>query len=285
MAPGLPTTAPSPTGAAERRAPVVRPRLAIEPNATLVGREDLTPTIARLRVRPDDGAPAFRAGQYFAIGLPVDGGWIQRPYSSASAPAEDGTLEFLVRLVPAGALTPHLWRLGPGHRVRVGPPKGLFSLDPGDPRRHVFIATGTGIAPLRSMLEALLRDEPWPADNGRTSRPIVIHGVAAAPELAYRGHLEGLARSGAIMYVPTISRPADPANDGWLGRTGRLDSIVDSIAAEAGLDPAATVAYLCGNPAMIAGVEPRLASIGIPANAIRAEQYWTPPAAGLPPTG
>ena len=93
----------------------------------------------------------------------------------------------------------------------------------------------------------------------------MIHGVATAPELAYRRHLEELARAGAIVYVPAISRPADPANDGWHGRTGRLDSIVDSIAAEAGLDPAATVAYLCGNPAMIAAVEPRLAAIGIPA--------------------
>ncbi|MGZ8438634.1 MAG: FAD-binding oxidoreductase [Candidatus Limnocylindrales bacterium] len=259
--------------------------MAVEPNATLVDREDLTPTIARLRVRHDDGAPAFRAGQYFAVGLPVDGRWIQRPYSSASAPAETGALEFLVRLVPEGALTPHLWRLRPGHRVRIGPPKGRFTLDPGDRRRHVFLATGTGIAPLLSMLESLLRDEPPVADNGRNGPPIVIHGVATVAELAYRRRLEGLARAGAIVYVPTISRPADPANDGWHGRTGRLDSIVASISAGAGLETAATVAYLCGNPAMIAAVEPRLAALGIPADAIRAEQYWAPPAAGSPPTG
>ena len=265
-------------GAATQRVPGARPRAALEPNATLIDRQDLTPTMARLRVRPDDGPPAFRAGQYFAIGLPVEGRWIQRPYSAACSPSGIGALDFLVRLVPGGALTPHLWRLRPGERVRLGPPRGLFALQPDDPRRHLFLSTGTGIAPLLAMLDSLL-GRPGPGPQGtRRPAPIVIHGVATAPELADRARLERLAADGAIDYVPAVSRPTDPANHGWSGRAGRLDALIGVIAAEAELDADSTVAFLCGNPAMIAAVTPRLAALGLPADAVRAEPYWTPSA-------
>ena len=255
-----------------------RATIGTEPNATLVERDDLTPTIARLRVRPDAdaAAAAFRAGQYRAIGLPVDGRLVQRPYSLASAPDETGDLEFLVRLVPAGSLTPSLWRLRPGDRVRLGPPKGLFALDDGDPRQHLLLATGTGIAPLRSMLASLLPRRAARTESGQLDRPpIVVHGVTSTPELAYRDQLERLASEGTIVYVPVISRPADPANNGWCGLTGRLDGIIGRIAGDARIAPSSTIAYLCGNPAMIAAVEPRLAELGLPEDAIRSEHYWT----------
>ena len=256
----------------------VRPRAALEANATLMDRRDLTPTMARLRIRPDDGRPAFRAGQYFAIGLPVDGRWIQRPYSAAWSSGEAGALDFLVRLVPGGALTPHLWRLRRGGRVRLGPPKGLLALDPGDPRRHLFLSTGTGIAPHLAMLDTLLSRPGAGLQGGRRPAPVVVHGVATVPELADRERLERLAADGAIDYVPAVSQPADPLNRGWAGAVGRLDALIATIAAKAELDPGSTVAFLCGNAAMIAAVAPRLATLGLPAAAIRAESYWTPAA-------
>src|SRR5450759_4093523 len=76
------------------------------PNATITEREDVSPGVARLRIRPDDGVPAFEPGQYLALGLDLDGRPLQRPYSTASARGETDALEFLVRLVPDGALTP-----------------------------------------------------------------------------------------------------------------------------------------------------------------------------------
>jgi ferredoxin-NADP reductase len=260
------------------RLPLTRRPVSLEANATLVEREDLTSSIVRLRVRADVASPTFRAGQYFAIGLHIDGRFVQRPYSTASAPGERRDLEFLVRLVPGGSFTPSLWRLRPGDRVRIGPPKGLFTLEAGDPRRHLFLSTGTGIAPFLSMLGALLDGPRAGSGAGRdpAGPPIVIHGVATVPELAYRERLERLDERGAIVYVPAVSRPGDPANVGWRGHTGRLDSLAGLIAERVSLDPAATVAYLCGNPAMIAAVEPRLAALGIPSAAIRAEEYWTP---------
>jgi ferredoxin--NADP+ reductase len=258
-------------------APAGRRPVDTEPNATLVDRQDLTPTITRLRFRPDDGMPAFRAGQYFAIGLEVDGRLIQRPYSAASTPAESGDLEFLVRLVAGGALTPTLWRLYPGARIRLGPPKGLFTMAAGDDRQHLLLSTGTGIAPLRSMLGSLLAERRGsPATAGARVPPIIVHGAATMRELAYRRQLQRLASNGRVVYVPAVSRPAHPANRAWRGRTGRLDALVDSIAADNAVDTGSTVAYVCGNPAMIDAVVPRLAMLGLPAEAIRVEQYWTP---------
>ena len=131
------------------------------------------------------------------------------------------------------------------------------------------------------MLSALLAGRGLTSAASRRGRPpIVVHGVATAPELAYRDQFERLSRDGTIHYVPAISRPTDPANRGWRGRVGRLDSLIAPIAADAGLEPAATVAYLCGNPAMVAAVERQLAILAIQDSAIRAERYWTAPITG-----
>jgi ferredoxin-NADP reductase len=139
------------------------------------------------------------------------------------------------------------------------------------------------------MLGSLLgRPQAFEADCDRAGPPVVVHGVTTVLELAERDRLERLDRDGAIVYMPAISRPADPANAGWRGSSGRLDMLVPQIAERASLMPATTVAYLCGNPAMIEAVGAHLSALGLAADAIRAEQYWTPadrPAADLPRRG
>jgi ferredoxin-NADP reductase len=243
------------------------------PNATIAEREDVSSSVVRLRIRPDDGVPAFEPGQYLAIGVEVDGRPLQRPYSTASARGETDALDFLVRLVPDGALTPRLWPLGAGDRVRLGRPKGLFTADAADSRRPVYVATGTGIAPLLSMLESRLRESE---DGPAARRPIVVHGVARASDLAWRGRLEDLAAQGRIAYVPAVSRPADPANAGWTGATGRIDALLPPLLASAGADRGRTVAFICGNPGMTEAAGAALRVFGLPEEAIRSEAYWVP---------
>ena len=250
-------------------------------NATLVGREPVSDTILRLRVRPDGGVPIFHPGQYVAIGLEVDGRPILRPYSMASTP-DDDALELLVRLVPDGSLTPRLWDLRAGDRLAVGRPKGLFALDQDDPRRPVLVATGTGIAPLLSMLEARLASAAAEGPVGRRAptspTPIVVHGVARVADLAYRERLEALGAAGRIVYAPAISRPDDPANACWAGRTGRVGTILAGLLDALGAHPRRTVALVCGNPGMAGSVGDVLRGWGLPAEAIRTEAYWVPTA-------
>jgi ferredoxin--NADP+ reductase len=243
------------------------------PNAIIVGREDLTPAIARFVIRPNDGPLPFRAGQYFAVGLEAGGRLVQRPYSTASA-SGSRDLEFLVRLVEGGRFSPLLWRLEPGDRVRIGRPKGIFTLIDGDPRTHLFVATGTGIAPFVSMLHAL-RMRSLPA------RSIIVHGVARVAELAYRARLTGQESTG-LAYLPVVSRPADPSNDGWTGLTGRVDGVIEDLVVRGVLASGDTVAYLCGNPAMVRSMSHLLGASGLAEEAIRSEQYW-PWAPGVDP--
>ncbi len=258
-------------------------RASIEPNATLVARIDLTPTVARFVIGPDDGVSPFEPGQYFALGLSVDGRPLLRPYSTSSGPDVRTELEFLIRLVRDGAFTPRLWRLEPGARLRIGRAKGLFTLRPDDPRTHLFVATGTGLAPFVSMVGALLSGESVrPATprvpNGtvsRAPRALVVHGVSRHDELAYRDRLERLATvADGVRYEPIVSRPDDPANATWAGRTGRVAAQLDDVWAAHDLDPTSCVAYLCGNPEMIASVERILIARGVAGDAIVSEQYW-----------
>ena len=108
----------------------------------------------------------------------------------------------------------------------------------------------------------------------------MVHGVTRADELAYRDRLEAWQRGdSSITYLPAVSRPDDPANRGWTGLTGRLDAALPEIMSRAALHPTDTVAYLCGNPAMIAAVTSALRRRGLPPDAIVSEQYWPDPGA------
>jgi ferredoxin/flavodoxin---NADP+ reductase len=249
-------------------------------NATLADRHDLTPQISRVSVRPDAAVPAFEPGQYFSLGLEIDGKLVLRPYSTASPRGETGSLEFLVRRVPGGTFTPALWNVRPGDRIWIGPPKGLFTLKPADPRTHLFVSSGTGLAPFMSMLADVMaagrRPDGAPTIGGAGLRAVIAHGVSYAPELAYRDRLEALAASNpSFAYVPTVSRPEDPSNSAWNGRTGRVEAILARLCGELTLDPAGTVAYLCGNPEMIERSREVLRGLGLPDEAIIHENYWT----------
>jgi len=240
-------------------------------NAVLVARELLSPTVARLVVRPDAGIGAFVAGQYLALGVRIDDRVVQRPYSTASDPATADAHEFLVRRVPDGALTPRLWALPIGTRVRLGTPKGAFSLVADDRRPHLFVATGTGLAPFLGMLRTLAR-RPNPP------RTILVHGAARMEDLVCGDEIAALAAGGLpLLYVPTVSRPDDPANGGWRGRTGRAETVLGSVLRSVNLPPNGLAAFLCGNPGMVAAAEIALLAGGVAPGDIHAERYWTAP--------
>jgi ferredoxin-NADP reductase len=240
-------------------------------NATLVKREDDTDSLGRFWVRPDGEAAHFEPGQYMTIGVYADDKLYQRPYSVASAPEATGEegYEFYVRLVPILRFTTLLWRLPVGHQMRMIGPKGKFMLEPDDDRTHLFVSTGTGIAPFIAMSRQLLSD-------GRPRRTIMLHGCSYQDELGYRELLEGWERDGTypMTYVPTISRPNDPRNKGWTGYIGRAEAVVRDVCENEGLRPDDTVVYLCGNPEMIINVERVLLDADYPEFHVKKELYW-----------
>jgi ferredoxin--NADP+ reductase len=140
---------------------------------------------------------------------------------------------------------------------------------PDDDRTHIFISSGTGNAPFVSMIRQLQLD-------GQSRRVVFLNGVSHAHELGYRDLVEGWQRSGEfpITYVPTVSRPNDPVNASWMGRTGRVESILSPVLDELGLTPADSIAYICGNPDMILSAEETLLARGYPEEQVHKELYW-----------
>jgi ferredoxin/flavodoxin---NADP+ reductase len=252
-------------------------------NATLVRREDLTSDLAYFWVKFDGEPTPFEPGQYMTTGVLADDKIVQRPYSVASAPAVAGTegYELFVRHVPVIRFTTALWRLPIGHRMRMIGPKGKFLLEPEDDRTHLYVSTGTGIAPFVSMIRQGMID-------GRPRRTVVLNACSFADELGYRTELEAWEQDPAyrLRYVPTISRPQDPRNAGWTGHTGRAEGVVEQVCRENNLRPDRTVVYICGNPDMILNVERVLMDRGFPEFHVKKELYWpkgkapAPPAAG-----
>jgi ferredoxin-NADP reductase len=240
-------------------------------NASLVRRDDQHESLAYFWVRFDGEATPFESGQYMTIGVFVDGRIVQRPYSVASAPSTAGTdgYELYIRHVQGGAFTTLLWELPVGHRMRMIGPKGKFTLEPDDERIHLFISSGTGNAPFVSMMRQALID-------GRPRRAVFLNGVSYEADLGYRSLLEGWQASGEypVTFIPTVSRPADPANAGWTGRVGRVESSVGPVCAELGLTAANTIAYLCGNPDMVLSAEATLLGLGFPEASVKKELYW-----------
>jgi ferredoxin-NADP reductase len=240
-------------------------------NATLIDRVDQHESLAYFWVKFDEEPTPFEPGQYMTIGVFIDGKIVQRPYSVASGPRVAGTTgyEFYMRLVNGGTFTPVLWDLPVGHRMRMIGPKGKFLLEPDDTRMHLFISSGTGNAPFVSMMRELLAvGAPRPA--------VFINGVSYVRDLGYRDVLEGWADTGGypVTFVPTVSRPTDPSNAEWTGRTGRAETVVAPVFEELGLRADDTIAYLCGNPDMIIAAEQTLLELGLPETAIKKELYW-----------
>lgn len=263
-------------------------------NATVTGREMITPQLIVLRVKPDGELFPFTPGQFTVLGLRAGESripeadqeetvaepdkLIRRAYSISSSSVERRYLEFYLTLVPSGELTPRLFALGPGSRLFLSPKaSGMFTLDRVAPGRAVLLlATGTGLAPYVSMLRTMLI-------NDTQRRFVVLHGARCSWDLGYRAELESLARIRPnFCYIPTITQPEDDPH--FQGQTGLIQDLLAQGVVEklAGvpLDPTQAEVFLCGNPNMVIKVKEFLQPLGFlpdkgkQLGTIHLEEYW-----------
>jgi glycine betaine catabolism B len=130
---------------------------------------------------------AFWPGQFISCLLPAGGETLIRPYSIASSP-EDDDLEICLNLVPGGLGSPYLLSRPVGAAVRYTGPWGTFLLDRAPEVEAVFVADGTGIAPIRSMLRRAIATA--------TGRPLrLLHGANDPERALFRTEMEALARA------------------------------------------------------------------------------------------
>jgi ferredoxin-NADP reductase len=248
------------------------------------------PMLTRARFRAEDDVD-FVAGQY--IGLRYGG--TSRAYSLANSPTED-ELEICVRRVPGGRLSPTLCDdLSVGAEVTVRGPYGELVLNDHSPRDIVFLATGTGVAPLKGMIDYLFetgRDEY----EGEKRDVWLFLGAAWQDDLPYREAFRRYQkRHDNFHFVPCLSRELSLSE--WDGETdyvqhallkhaddGRVttalgDRLEEWLTREpdsgvdARVDPSNIEVYACGINAMVHSLVKAVERLGVPDRYIESEGF------------
>ncbi len=133
----------------------------------------------------------FRPGQFISCLLPAAGEVLTRPYSIASDPKDGTLLEICLNRVPGGAASTYLLALAPDAAIRFTGPWGTFVLDRAPDAETVFIADGTGIAPIRPMVRRALA-------TGARHPLVLVHAGAHKDDLLYRREMDALARGSEV---------------------------------------------------------------------------------------
>ena len=222
---------------------------------------DLTHDVRQIDVSLTDPPRLdFVAGQFVSFeidrpGLPTPA---TRAYSIASPPHEADRVALLLNRVPGGPGSTYLFGLREGDATAFRGPVGSFTLRENQ-RDVLFVATGTGIAPIRSMLWSL-------ATRASTRRLTLLWGLRSERDLYYEDELTILRQQlPNLSATITLSQPTG----GWRGPIGRVSPLVsDTVTAVSNLE-----VYLCGNGGMIRDVKDIIRQKGL--CPIYTEQYYS----------
>jgi len=231
------------------------------PIATVTKRKDLSHELILLWLLPETPF-TFKPGQYCTIRLEN----FERAYSIVSGPHEPA-LELFVELVPDGPVTTKLWNLREGDRVSIHPrANGIFLMDK-KYTNHFMVSTVTAVAPFVSIIRSYFHS------SEKRRHFYILQGASYQGEFGYREELENLATANPdfITYIPTISRPQEETNAGWVGVTGRVNNIVEEYLDKFGLSSESTMLYACGHPGMIEDVKVRASLRGF---TVTEERFW-----------
>lgn len=213
----------------------------------IVAVDRLAPGIIKLVLKTPPTSPmGFVAGQY--IDIIAEG--VRRSYSLANAIQPDGLLELIIKRYPDGILSAYWFdRAKPGDLLRIEGPFGTFFFRENGPTNVIFLATGTGIAPVKAILEELATDP----SRAMQHRLTVFWGNRDAEDFCWDPAGLGL----DVGFHMLLSGP----NAAWERRRG----YVQDAAIHYGFDPDKTVVYACGSNAMILSAREAMLALGLPA--------------------
>lgn len=194
-------------------------------------------------------------GQYIDV---IGPGGVRRSYSLANANTADKTLELHIRAVDGGVMSDYWFKQAKANDLlRLNGPLGTFFLRCLDQLHLVFLATGTGIAPVKAMLESLTDIAPEQAPQSVT----VFWGGRTAEDL----YFDPQAIPVGHQFVPVLSRAAA----GWAGVSGYVQNAL--LATQP--DLARTAVYACGSDAMIRSAKASLLAAGLPNKCFFADAF------------
>lgn len=223
----------------------------------------ITPTVFQITFTPPQSS-SFTAGQFLSVVVPASAlnpKDLRRAYSIASAP-ENPAFELCVKIVEKGPGTTYLSQLNTGDKLRLFVPYGAFTFKTLPERNAMFIATGTGIAPFRSMALSKSFQEKSP------KKTTVVLGVREENEILYESLFKGLPQ---FEFVAAVSRPSS----NWNGFKGRVTDYLRALPQD--YPWSSTDFYLCGNSGMIDEVKAILTERKVEKTAIHQEVYYKDP--------
>jgi ferredoxin-NADP reductase len=225
--------------------------------ARLLESREIAPNTRHFEFETADWNAAFVPGQFLSVTATIGEDDITRAYSIVSPP-DGNRFALCANLVQEGYLSPFLFSLNRGDEIDFKGPYGAFIL-----RRpasdSIFVATGTGIAPFRSMLLSHLGVHP-------ERRFTLIFGVRLEQGLLYQDELTALAEAYPnFHYQPTLTRPPDH----WTGRAGRVQQpTIEALGDRRDID-----VYICGLREMVDDVRLKLKELGLDRKRIIYEKY------------
>ncbi|MGE5137424.1 MAG: FAD-binding oxidoreductase [Gemmatimonadota bacterium] len=229
---------------------------------TVARKYQRTPVIAELLLRPAGPQLHYQPGQYVLLGDP-DAEFVARSYSIANAPRRDGQITLLVTRVPGGQVSSWVHDvLSPGDRVLLSGPYGAFTAAPGEPAPVLFLAGGSGLAPMRALAGAALRDRT-------RSRVVLFFSARTQRDLIDDQRFRNwqLRHPGRFRYLRTLTRADGPPP------AGRIPVILDVWLP----DLSGWQVYIAGAPGFVTATAAAAQACGARPGRVHTEEFFTEP--------
>mgnify|MGYP001287307950 FL=1 len=208
----------------------------------------------------------FKAGQHYDVRLTApDGYQAQRSYSLASSPGDTNLIEIAIELIDDGEVSSYFHdSVEPGEMIEVrGPIGGHFTWEPSHTKTSIFVAGGSGIAPIISMLR-----HRFTVKNNAPA--LLLFSVRTEDDILYREELERMSDNDPSLHVvTTITRGT---SKDWIGNTRRIDQgMIDSALVNTGVKPES--AYVCGGSGFVESIADILLDTGLDFKQIHIERF------------
>lgn len=220
--------------------------------------EHVAPYVLKVELRlPPNSVFNYLPGQYIDV---IGSGGIRRSYSIANAPSAEKHLELHIKQVPAGAMSDYWFgQAKVNDLLRLNGPLGTFFLRDIEGKDLVFLATGTGMAPVKAMLEGLAQSIN--SSRGTPRSISVFWGARVPQDLYWEPALPPL----GLAYSPVLSR----ADESWAGARGYVQQALLSPPR----DWSRTVVYACGSDLMIQDARRQLLAAGLGERQFHADAF------------
>ncbi len=226
----------------------------------------------------------FSAGQYLTLKTHVNGEEIRRSYSICTSPDQEN-IGVTVKSIFNGKMSNYInQNVLEGNLLEVMPPQGLFKVKPDHSlmRRHVFVAAGSGITPVMSMIQVLLEEEP-------KSTCLLIYGNRNENSIIFKESLEQMSQkyAGQLIVENVLSQPTTKKDSGiagffgkksmdWKGYSGRINkSILEEIFQKHYIDLSKSLFYLCGPMELMTQTMEYLSERGVDKKCVYKESFGT----------